>query len=118
MKRGEQSQNYARRSVQPNNEKHMLQINRNIIEYRNLKDLYVKTIFQDFDLELKAFSSLKWVVGTLFRTPVAGRKIGVTNYSPFVGFFLIKSKVQMKNALRGGAVDEVDRKPNNWMGLL
>ena len=118
MKRGEQSQNYARRSVQPNNEKHMLQINRNIIEYRNLKDLYVKTIFQDFDLELKAFSSLKWVVGTLFLTPVAVRKIGVANYSPFVGFFLIKSKVQMKNALLGGAVDEVDRKPNNWMGLL
>jgi hypothetical protein len=75
--------------------------------------IYVKTVLQDFDLNLKVFSSLKWVVGTLFLTPVARREIGVANHSPFVRFFLIKSEIQMKNALLSRAVDEVDRKPIN-----
>jgi hypothetical protein len=75
--------------------------------------LYVKTILQDFDLDLEALSSLKRVVGTLFLTPGAIREIGVANHSPYKGFFLIKSEVQMEDALLGRAVDEVDGKPVN-----
>lgn len=79
-------------------------------------DLYVKTILQDFDLDLEALSSLKRVVGTLFLTPCAIREIGVANHSPYIGFFLIKSEVQMEDALLSRAVDEVDGKPVNWNG--
>jgi hypothetical protein len=56
---------------------------------------------------------LKRVVGTLFLTPGAIREIGVANHSPYKGFFLIKSEVQMEDALLGRAVDEVDGKPVN-----
>jgi hypothetical protein len=56
---------------------------------------------------------LKRVVGTLFLTPMTVWVIGVANHSPNIGFFLIKSEVQMEDALLSRAVDEVDGKPVN-----